>query len=175
MYHDRTCSAKSNVSNLFYSKKRTVCLMTVFIYKSCPRSKTNKLFLKIVSVCGLSRLSESSKLKDTELIVGNKKLLDWCTLFSSPSLTLSLPHLVSSSIFAHLMRKNRRQTQEGEISTAESGCEMGKQIVSNEQRGFFLNWRDTEMYCFWQVCFLLPLSWFAVYFFQSTQGKVQYW
>lgn len=32
IYHDRTCSAKSNVSNLFYSKKRILCLMTVFIY-----------------------------------------------------------------------------------------------------------------------------------------------
>lgn len=56
MYHDRTCSAKSDVSKLFYSQRRVMCLMTVFIYvyMSCPRSKTNKLFVKIVWLVQIS-------------------------------------------------------------------------------------------------------------------------
>lgn len=130
MYHDGTCGAKSNVSNLFYSKKRILFLMTVFIQymlyvycMSCPCSKTNKLLLFFLN--GVARLS---------------LFLSFCFF----------PHFCS---FSHLMRKNRRQTQEGKISTAVSGCEMGKQIVF-EQRAFFLNWCDTEVHC---LLFLLPL------------------
>lgn len=61
MYHDGTCGAKSNVSNLFYSKKRILFLMTVFIQymlyvycMSCPCSKTNKLLLLFFKWCGSS-------------------------------------------------------------------------------------------------------------------------
>lgn len=97
--------------------------------------------------------------KETELIVGSKKLLDWCTLFSSLFLALALSPSFCAFLYffySHLMRKNRRQTQEGEISTAVSGCEMAKQIVSNKGPfswiGMTWRWIASERFSF-----LLPL------------------
>ncbi len=83
MYHDKTCSAKSNVSNLFYDKRRIVCLMTVFIHIYCvyvchghaPKQIVFKNFIVIV-VCSDSGSRVNERTAETELTVGTKKLLD---------------------------------------------------------------------------------------------------
>lgn len=56
------------------------------------------------------------------------------------SLPPSLCFFLSFGSFTPLMRENRRQTQEEEISTGRVACEMDKQTVSNKGSFFSVNW-----------------------------------
>lgn len=126
------------------------CLYIFYIYiqyKSCPLSKANKLFLKIVSDCGLSRLSESSKWKDTG---------DWAHCWQQEATWLmhsfSLPVSLSLFLILFLPLLSLFFSSHEEKTGGRHRKERFLQPCI-EQRAFIM----TQMHCFWQVWFLLPL------------------